>query len=437
MIVKRILIHIIALFMLMTNLVSCVFSHFEQEESVNRISIEVDMLMPLSELPATKAISDDTAINDYAIWVFSNEKFVEAIYSTDTYVEDGVTHYMVNLNDDGSMFILLPEGLENVTLAMVANVTDIKSQVPVEGTSIDEANADFAYNVTSMPMYGRNSNVFNVAPGADGGVIILRRAMARIEVDAVKASDHFTLQQLYVYYPNNNGTVQELATITNESNTGTLSGTVSDNTAYVYVPEINLSSQTSAISCIILEGLYKGKKTYYKLDFIAQKTNEEGDIEYFHLNEITRNYRYIFDIQYLTEGTGYSNLTDALDNDASNIIPDGNINLIWIDDINIKDITTNNYIYLGVTSSQLYTSEGLEYHVANVSIVTNSEKGWKFEQPLPEGVYLSIEEFIPQNGVEVVSVWVYLDKTVYNTGDSVVIYVYGENIRKSLTITVG
>lgn len=73
-----------------------------------------------------------------------------------------------------------------------------------------------------------------------------------------------------------------------------------------------------------------------------------------------------------------------------------------------------------------------------MSIVTNSDKGWKFETPLPDGVEVSIPEYVPtsDSGVEVVSVWVYLDKTKYTSGSSVTIYVYGENIRKSLTLTV-
>lgn len=433
---KRILADISALVLLMISFVSCIYSHIEPTESVTRVPVGFDMLMPLSDLPSTKAISDDSAINDYAIWVFSDGKFVEAIYKGDTYTEDNQTHPMVSLQEDGKMFILLREGLKNVSLAMVANVPDIRSKAPAAGTSINEANVSFSYDVTAMPMYGRNSNVFDVAVGANGGVIILRRAMAKIEVDATKASDHFTLQHMYVYYPNNNGTVQELASITNEENTGTLSGIVSGNKAHVYVPELDLSEQTTSKSCIVLEGLYKGDKTYYKLDFIAQKNTD--DIEYYYLDELTRNYRYVFDIQYLTAGTGYSKLNDALANDASNTVPEGNINLIWIDDVNIKDITTNNYIYLGVTSSSLETFAGTDYHVANVSIVTNSEKGWKFEMPLPDGVEVSIPEYVPtsDSGVEVVSVWVYLDKTKYTSGSSVTIYVYGENIRKSLTLTV-
>lgn len=418
-------------------MVSCINSYVADTEISRRIRIDFCTAVPLTDLPATRAITDDSSINDYAVWVFSDNKFVEAIYSDDTYVEDGETHPMAELKSNGDMFLMLPDGLKNVTLAMVANVSDIKSQEPASGTSIEEANAQFRYNVTEMPMYGQNNTVFDVEPGADGGVILLRRAMARIEVDALKAIDHFVLEHMYVYYPNENGTVRDQQ-IVNETSSGTLYGNVlsGENKGYIYIPELDLASQTDYKSCVILEGLYKGTKTYYKLDFICQD-NSSGDIKYLYLDEISRNFRYVFDIQYLTAGTGYSKLTDALENDASNIIPEGNIQLIKVYDEEIKDITTNNYIYLGVTSSQLNTSEGLEYHVANVSIVTNSEKGWKFEQPLPDGVYLSIEEFIPQNGVEVVSVWVYLDKTVYNTGDSVVIYVYGENIRKSLTITVG
>lgn len=422
--------------------VSCINSYVVPEDACyrKRVSVGFSTAVPLPDLPSTKAVADDVTINDYAVWVFSDGKFVEAIYKSDKYTEDAVEHNMVTLKSNGDMFIMLPDGLRNVTLAMVANMPDLKGIEPSVGADINAVNAEFVYSaVTYMPMYGVNNEQFNVAPDAYGGVIVLRRAMARIEVDASKAEDHFTLQKMYVYYPNYKGTLKEIDVIANEVNTGTISGNVSGNKGYVYLTEINISTQAaSQKSCIILEGLYKGAKTYYKLDFIGQTSNTGSrDIQYYYVDNISRNFRYVFDIQYLTAGTGYSQLTDALSNPASNIVPEGNINLIRVYDQEIKDITTNNYIYLGVTSSQLQTTAGVQYHVANLSIVTNSERGWKFEsESLPEGVHLSINEYVPQEAGEVVSVWVYLDKTKYSSGDSVTLYVYGENIRKSVTITV-
>ena len=153
--------------------------------------------MPLVDLPSTKSVSDDISINDYAIWVFSDNKFLEAIYKGDTHEEDNQSHPMVALQNDGKMFVLLPEGLKNVTLAMVANLPDIKSNEPTVGTSIDAANVGFGYDVTYMPMYGRNSNVFDVAVGANAGVIVLRRAMAKImELDDDDAREEAMLKAI-------------------------------------------------------------------------------------------------------------------------------------------------------------------------------------------------------------------------------------------------
>lgn len=91
-----------------------------------------------------------------------------------------------------------------------------------------------------------------------------------------------------------------------------------------------------------------------------------------------------------------------------------------------------------MTSSNIRTFEGAMYHVANVSIVTNSDKGWRFETPLPSGIEVSIPEYTPAPGVgvEVVSVWIFLDLDTYTYGSNVTIYVYGENIRKSITLHV-
>lgn len=435
-VVRRIFANITISLLLMIISISCVHSNYEQTDPVRRVSVGLDMLMPLVDLPSTKSVSDDISINDYAIWVFSDNKFLEAIYKGDTYEEDNQSHPMVTLQNDGKMFVLLPEGLKNVTLAMVANLPDIKSNEPTVGTSIDAANVGFGYDVTYMPMYGRNSNVFDVAVGANAGVIVLRRAMAKIEVNATKASDHFTLQNMYVFYPNRNGTVQEVPVIKNDPDAGHLTGVVNANKAHIYVPEINIKAQTSSKSCIILEGLYEGEKMYYKLDFIPHTIT--GNVVYPYIEKLERNYRYIFDVQYLTAGTGYHTVAEAITNNACNIVPEGNVKLMWIDDVNINDITTNNYIYLGLTSSDVRTFEGAAYHVANVSIVTNSDKGWKFESPLPSGVEVSIPEYTPAlgSGVEIVSVWIYLDLDKYPYGSVVTVYVYGENIRKSIALHV-
>lgn len=435
---KRIVTHIIGILLLIT-FISCNDSEtVEQGISTDekRISVAFSTVIPLPELPSSRGITDDSAIDSYVIWVFSDGYFKEAIYPDDT--QNG--EQKVDLQGS-NLHVLLPDGMQKVTLVMIANVVNIKEQEPAIDTSLENANATFTgANASYMPMCGTTAQPFNVSYGANGGEIVLLRAMAKVEVKATGASDHFELQEMHVYRTNPSGQVKEVSTITNIEigMTDYITGNVDEtnNSAFVYLPEVKIEKENDKAKTFVL---VKGKLNnlgdrWFKLDFIGQEESSD-EIKYYYLDELKRNHRYVFDIQYLTEGVSYESLEDAIAADASNKVEAGSTKLIVIQDEYIMDITTNNYIYLGVTAGNISTTEGDSYHVANVSIITNSDKGWKFES-LPEGVSVSISEYSGRNTAEVVSVWVYLDKTKYQRGSSVTIYVYGNNIRKSITVTV-
>lgn len=445
---KRILTHIIGLLLLMP-FISCNESEVPEgsiSESQKRVPMSFSTAIPLLELPSSRAnITDDSAINNYAIWVFSNGTFLEAIYPDDTY--NGQLKVELS-RTDYTLKVLLPDGLSGVTLAMVANVPNIKEKEPQSGTTLRNANATFSgSDMDYMPMYGTTGeNTFTVSYGGYGGHITLHRAMAKVEVKASGASDHFTLTGMYVYQTNPNGTVAVASSITNETQmnesiTGSVENTT--NSAFVYLPEVKIEiekqdTKTMAKTFVLIKGTLKGVEgeRWFKLDFIERKESS-GQIAYSYLDALKRNHCYVFDIQYLTQGVSYASANDAIAEEASNKIIGESTELIIVDNDYIMDITTNNYIYLGVTAGNVSTTTGSSYHVANISIVTNSANGWKFES-LPEGVDVSIPEYKPASGAtaEVISVWVYLDKNKYKSGESVTIYVYGDNIRKSITITV-
>ncbi len=446
---KRIVIHIIGV-LLLISFISCNDSEdMVQDTSTmqKRVAVNLDYAIPLIEWPSSRAITDDNAIDSYTIWVYSNDKFVEAIDYDDTYQEDGKSYPMATLKNNGNLYVLLPEGLSNVTLVMIANV-DVESQEPNKDDSLDDVKATFVNGKTiNMPMYG-STTIPLVALGAKGGTIVLRRSMAKIEVQASGAIDHFKLKSMYAYHTNASGTVNG-STISNgeiaEKVHAIIPNENTDNSGCVYLPEMILEKDNNnkQKTFIIISGTYKsivnGKVTestrWYKLEFIRQNVDEaSGKVTYSHLEEILRNYRYVFDIQYLTTGTGYESEEEAIAGVASNSIYANTTELIVIRDEHIMDITTNNYIYLGVTAGIVNTTEGNDYHVANISIVTNDANGWKFES-LPTGVSVSRKEY-KSNSADVVSVWVFLDKTKYRSGASETIYVYGNNIRKSITIKV-
>ena len=390
-----------------------------------RVPVTLNTAIPLADLPSSRVITDDRAINNYAIWVFSNNQLYEAIYPGDLYKGEN----KVELSANGKLKLLLPIGLSNVTLAMVANVNNISELQPSLNVETLVLNNYTDY----MPMFGTTdiTSPFDIPSEADGQVIVLRRALAKVEVRAKEAMDHFDLSEVAVYrYQIEDGKVKILETFSdNELNE-------SGNSGYIYLPPIAPLTEGNTKTCVVFKGKYKNEEfdRYCKMDFI-QRIESGNVITYKELEAIENNHQYIFDIQYLTDSPVYQNVEDALKNKASNFVTEESTELITIDNEHIMDITTNNYIYLGVTAGEIETTEGGSYHVANVSIVTNGEY-WEFET-LPTGVEVSIPSYQSSGSTPtVVSVWVYLDKNTYSPGKSVTLYVFGNNIRKSIIIKV-
>lgn len=389
-----------------------------------RIPVTLNVAIPLADLPSSRAITDDSAIHNYEIWVFSKGQLYERIKPGDMYQGES----KVELSGDGELKLLLPEGLQDVTLAMVANVNNISELEP----SLNAGMLDLNNYTDYMPMFGTTdiTKPFDIPSEANGQVIVLRRALAKVEVRAKEAMDHFELSGVAVYrYQDENDEVKILETFT-----GVVSNE-SDNRGYIYLPPIASLTEGNTKTCVVFKGKYKNEEfdRYCKMDFI-QRIESGNVITYKELEAIKNNHQYIFDIQYLTDSPVYQNVGDALKNNASNFVTEESTELITIDNEHIMDITTNNYIYLGVTAGEVETSVGQSYHVANVSIVTNGA-GWNFED-LPSGVEVSIPSYQQGDTPTVVSVWVYLNKETYTSGSSVTLYVYGNNIRKSITVRV-
>lgn len=419
--------YIISILLLMT-FIGCNDSEvMEQGTSTieERIPVTLNVAIPLADLPSSRAITDDSAIHKYEIWVFSGDQLYERIKQGDMYQGKS----KVELSGDGKLKLLLPEGLQDVTLAMVANVNNISELAPSLDAALDLKNyTDYDY----MPMFGTTdiTKPFDIPSEAGGQVIVLRRALAKVEVRAKEAMDHFELSGVAVYRYQ---IADDKVTILDTFNGNVLNA--SDNSGYIYLPPIAPLTKDNIKTCVVFKGNYKNEKfdRYCKMDFI-QRIESGNVITYKELEAIENNHQYIFDIQYLTDSPVYQNVEDALKNNASNFVTEESTELITIDNEHIMDITTNNYIYLGVTAGEVETSVGSSYHVANVSIVTNGA-GWNFED-LPLGVEVSIPSYQQNSTPTVVSVWVYLDKERYTKGSSVTLYVYGNNIRKSITVRV-
>lgn len=415
-------------------------------EETKYAQVAFNVSVPLCSLPSSRAITNDTEINNYVVWVFNNSLFVEAIAPGATYTVDGKTYPRISYDKtNGKMYLMLSEELTKVQLAMVANIT---ISAPAAGTTMEVAKNALgtftAADVTYMPMYGVNNKTFAVEHGADGGTITLIRAMAKVEVRAEEADDHFALSEMYVYRVNSTGTIAALSTITNDTNMGSIEGTVdaTNNLGYVYLPEIADVNEEAGKTFVIIKGTYTnkdgdGSTKFYRLDFIKRTQTPGAGVEYDNLENIERNHRYIFEIDYLTETAGHGELKEALEAEADNKIIEG-IQTMVIDDVDVMDITTDNYIYLGVTAHNLTATKiGSGYYAVRIRVVTNNPDGWTIET-LPANVSVTLSEWAPATSTSVVeepqSVWVYIDGTV-GAGQTRTLYIYSGNIRKEIIIT--
>ena len=135
------------------------------------------------------------------------------------------------------------------------------------------------------------------------------------------------------------------------------------------------------------------------------------------------------------ESTLEAILTEAQSKDADNKIGANEIQTILIDNKDIMDITTNNFIYLGVTSANLTAkkSQYSQQYAVRLSVVTNNPNGW-FLENLPSDVTLTKPAWTEADVAMVQSAWVYIDGDV-EAGQDRVIYIYSGNIRKQITIT--
>lgn len=425
-----------------------------QSKNAKYAQVAFNVAVPLSSLPSSRAISNDTQIDDYVVWVFNNNTFVEAIKPGDTYKDDEENEYpkiSYDKTNGGRMYLMLSEELTAVRLMMVANVTAptiTNTTIEAAKTALQSATFTNDANLTYMPMCGENNKTFAVTHGADGGTITLIRAMAKVEVRAEEAKDHFTLRKMYVYRVNSTGTIAAKDVITNNTiATTNIEGTIdaTNNLGYVYLPEIADvydSDAKKGNTFVILEGTYtdnKGNQSpkFYRLDFIKRTQIEGSGIKYEDLDEIERNHRYIFEIDYLTATAGHGSLEDAIAAEADNkIFKD--IKIMVINDVDVMDITTDNYIYLGVTARDLTAYKiASGYYAVRIRVVTNNSAGWTIET-LPANVSVTMSSWEPEDENATVeepqSVWVYIDGTIA-AGQERTLYIYSGNIRKSITIT--
>ena len=148
----------------------------------------------------------------------------------------------------------------------------------------------------------------------------------------------------------------------------------------IYIPERDKGTNRNDRPCLVIGGLYNGKLTYYRLDFIKKPTPTSPKDQVEEL-DILRNHRYRFNIKKVT-GPGSDTPEDALLTEPVNIAFDV---VVW-NDGEIGEIRYDGQYYLAVNKDKF--EFGKDESDDAFTVRTNWENGYKFVDangdPLPK-----------------------------------------------------
>lgn len=138
----------------------------------------------------------------------------------------------------------------------------------------------------------------------------------------------------------------------------------------IYIPERDKGTNRNDRPCLVIGGLYNGKLTYYRLDFIKKPTPTSPKDKAEEL-DILRNHRYRFNITKVT-GPGSDTPEDALLTEPVNIAFDV---VVW-NDGEIGEIRYDGQYYLAVNKDKF--EFGKDESDDAFTVRTNWEGGYKF-----------------------------------------------------------
>lgn len=414
-----------------------------------KTQVVLTLSIPAVSIPqSTRIVTPDNEdkIDELTIWVFdTDDNFLYQVNSKES-GNDGTKKVIIRQN---KIYATLLESDIPVKLAMIANTSVAEPEKGANKTTLlNSLTFDYLPGKSEyIPMYGETKTPFIVKEGATPEDVSLKRALARIEVDASNILSRFKLESAKVVNINTKGTVVQSNIITNSQNRTSYETNAIGNKWTFYIPEAtDVDSEDSNVrTSIILKGKYKDNNTkYYRLDFIKRTQDGTSEIKYESIKTIDRNHRYVFHIENMVSGAGYDNEDEALAKQADNAII-ANAGIMIIEDENIRDITTDNQYYLGITSENVKATikpgSSRDYYTVKIDVVTNHPDGWALEiEELPDGVEVSTNKWstdIDTEREKTVSVWVYIKASSVRPGDDIrTLYIYSGNIRKKIEIKI-
>ena len=428
------------------------------------ISVSFGVDTPAFGLPmVTRSTSagwdeNERTYETYTAWVFeqdasSGEYTYRYCVRDDEQIdgEDAISLRPIDgVDNQWTILALLQETSKDTKVVLTANLREsMKGHFPEVGDTYVDAmksklSATIAVGSTSasVPYIGECTFSSGIQYGAKKSSIDFECMVSKISLDASEAnseaSKFFQINRVKLYNFNQvvRGDGNASTASSDIKNSGWIN--VNNNTFTCYVAPTDNASN----SFIIIDANYDGSQYFYKLKFV--KTSEKISMK-----ALTRNVVYSFSLNYVTD-TGFTTLKDARNATlASNEVSDGTtVNAFVIDQEDIMDVTTDDSVFLGLTSGSLniYRDDcNDDYYFTHFSVISNN--GWNTissELNALPGISLSVTSATKSDCTysdgryKTFSVWVYLEKDQYTPANyptnQFEIKVYTGNIQKKIKV---
>lgn len=405
------------LIMLGVGLLSCTDSF---REGSGEVPSDIDMAKDKEvavvlniDVPYSKDIQDDLrAISA------DDEKKIESLRVLMFKVEEGSptietfsyeASVMRHDNNQATVLLKTSESGERYRAVLLANVDHAGSNI-AEGMSKEKILSRLTFEVdgkwntkshedfTALPMWGESEAEIIVGASVAKPfekTIQLLRAVARVDVGLCLEGEKFdetanpgklsgvtgfTLSRVYVHNSNTKGNVAKLNSVISEpslpsgelTKTNRLEYPVSNNLS---LREIYLAEAANYATLdhterpfLVIEGIYNGKPTFYRIDYLKKTVDPSGKVTYEYL-PLLRNHRYKINITSI-RGKGFDTEEEAAKSTAANI--DYNVT-VWNESEVTKVVYDGQYM-LGVSKDNLIYYN--HTYTKNVIVRTSWPQGW-------------------------------------------------------------
>lgn len=426
----------------------------------NYITVSFGIDTPAFGLPiVTRGVYDasswsetERSITSYTAWVFeydeASSKYALAYSLRDDTLIDHLEAIKLRpvegVVNQWTILALMRETTKATKVVLTANLRDQLPVLPVQGDDYTSVMHDtFIYTVntgtmlTSIPLIGVTEFADGIAYGVKQTGIRIDRMVSKVTIDAHEA-ENFQISAIKIVAVNqiargDDNTSEAAADSGPEQISSSTWIPVTDNMFEAYIAPTSNASD----SYILLKATYKNIMYYYKLRFI--KMYEEIPV-----SQLNRNTVYAFLITFVN-ATGFNSEQEAIEADIASNQVTGQMQTFVVEQKDIMDVTTDNYFFLGLTQGSLSMSENTNYFYTRFSVIANDAWSTIAEEldALP-GVTLSrtsasVNECVNGDSTyNTLSIWVWLDKTIYAqnmsvyAGNSFIIKIYTGQTQKKI-----